>query len=46
MGFVPDLLNWTYIMQGVKNKSNTSFTIYIYMRNSATFGFGLKWGDD
>ena len=39
-------------MQGVKKKIIKliqvllSLYIYIYMRNSAMIGFGLKWGDD
>ena len=52
IGFVPDLLNWPFIMQGVKKKIIKVIRvllyiyIYIYMRNLATIGFGLKWGDD
>ena len=50
IGFVPDLLNWPFIMQGVKKQIikviRVLLYIYIYMRNLATIGFGLKWGDD
>ena len=48
--FVPNLLSRAFIMQGVKKKIikliQVLLYIYIYMRNSAMIGFGLKWGDD
>ena len=51
IGFVPDLLSQLFIMQGIKKKIIKVIQvlqyiyIYIYMRNSAAIGFGLKWGD-
>ena len=49
IGFVPALLSQLFIMQGIKKKIikviQVLLYIYIYMRNSATIGFGLKWGD-